>query len=94
MLNRKALEDAARCNKIYDCDECAMKKNPHDCLEILAEYALAYWDMLERLEWICVGESGEGEDVIICPDCQNEQKEGHKPDCALAAINKAGDKEL
>jgi hypothetical protein len=64
------------------------------CAQAAAQTALTYRAMLERLEWICVGESGEGEDVIICPDCQNEQKEGHKPDCALAAINKAGDKEL
>jgi hypothetical protein len=51
---------------------------------------MLYRAMLKRLEWICVGESGEGQDVIICPDCQNEQKEGHKPDCELAAMLRGG----
>lgn len=89
MLSEKQLQDAKLCHGIK-CSECSMKDEDNTGLytERAAKTALAYRDMLKQLEWICVGESGEGEDVIICSDCQNEKKDSHKADCKLAEMLK------
>jgi hypothetical protein len=59
-----------------------------------AQTALAYRSMLERLEWVEVGErEGKNEMIpaILCPSCDNWKEEGHKPDCELAALLRRGE---
>ena len=83
MISKKQLEDAVRCNCIDACDDCAMSANPHDCLEVLAQTALAYRAMLKQLEWVkCPGH----EDILFCPKCGALQIYGHKLDCELTAL--------
>jgi len=55
LLSKKQLEDATRCNRIEACDDCAMSANPHDCLEILAQTALAYRETLAKVLQVMEG---------------------------------------
>jgi hypothetical protein len=50
MLTKRQLEDARRCNKY--CTKCNMMSSRivyHSCIDLLAQTALAYRKMLERL---------------------------------------------
>ena len=48
-----------------------------------ARAALAYREMLERLEWGAIDGT--------CPCCGNFEKHGHAPDCELAKLLKEGE---
>jgi len=102
MLTKKQLIDAARCHYTPKChkecsfyykmeiaDDCVI----NDCtLKIaeLAQTALAYRAMLERLEWRSF--AGEHGFVDNCPICGGSKPDGifggHWPDCELAALLK------
>jgi hypothetical protein len=83
MLIKKQLEDAASCSA-QDCRKCSVKKytgvcGSGHCTEEAAQTALAYREMLERLEWV---------DNDYCPVCWQYKSKGHKPDCELAVLLK------
>jgi hypothetical protein len=90
MLTKKQLEDAARCRKIY-CEDCSFREIPHcgSCdfdlrRELIAQTALAYREMLERLEWAGLTNSN----CYYCVICGRRKEKGHQPDCELAALLK------
>jgi hypothetical protein len=84
MLTKRQLEDAAKCPQNGLCTKCEM-----DCVRTLyngyfdgciseaAQTALAYREMLERLEWV---------DNDYCPICWQYKANGHAADCELAAL--------
>jgi len=77
MLSRRQLEDAARCT-IIDCAECSMYCiNTIETTRRCGRVALAFRDMLERLEWV---------DNDYCPICRQYKANGHANDCELAAL--------
>lgn len=77
MLSRRQLEDAARCT-IIDCAECSMYCiNTIETTRRCGRVALAYRDMLERLEWV---------DNDYCPICRQYKANGHANDCELAVV--------
>jgi len=87
MLTRKQLEDAARCNEFTSCRECKVfiegdTMAPESCGIRAAQTALAYRAMLERHMWHKRSSDGE----YFCVECRNNKKNGHKPDCELAAM--------
>jgi len=50
ILTKEQLQDAIKCNDHY-CDECKISRNTNrNCVEQLAQTALAYREMLEKLE--------------------------------------------
>ena len=63
MLMKKQLEDAARCT-IIDCEDCSVPciPTPIRSNKASARTALAYREMLERLEWVDNGD--------YCPICR------------------------
>ena len=89
MLSRRQLEDAARCT-IIDCAECSMYCiNTIETTRRCGRAALAYRDMLKRLEW-------KGYDIIVeacCPICHNREEEGHEEGCELSALLKESEVE-
>jgi hypothetical protein len=92
LLNRKQLEDAAKCSEMRKCDTCSNYEdcpNPFDTCyanEAAAQTALTAIDMLKRLEW----KSSSNEN---CPYCgASKIYEGvHKPDCELGNLLKEVD---
>lgn len=42
--------------------------------------------LLKRLEWSIFNYDRYGDSQNYCPDCENLQQEGHKPDCELASL--------
>lgn len=79
MLTKKQLEDAMRCT-IIDCEDCSVYcVNTIEVTRRAARTALAYRDMLERLEWI---------NNNHCPICQQCKTNGHAPTCKLTALLK------
>ena len=99
MLTKKQLIDAARCHYTPKCHkECSFyykMEIADDCLindctlkiAELAQTALAYRAMLERLEWslkIHVVDI----DLYFCPVCEKRKEAGHEPGCELAALLK------
>lgn len=90
MLTKKQLKDASRCCGGL-CELCScnkMRTTYHDCIRGAAKTALAYREMLERLEWIMTRDTCAGEWVEWCPECENRKTDGHKPNCELAALLK------
>jgi hypothetical protein len=84
MLTKKQLEDAARC-AIIDCAECSMYCiNTIETTRRCGRAALAYKEMLERLEWA---------DNDYCPICRQYKANGHAADCELAALLKESEVE-
>ena len=82
MLMKKQLEDAARCT-IIDCAECSMYCiNTIETTRRCGRAALAYRNMLERLEWI---------NNDHCPICQQCKTNGHANDCELAVLLRGSD---
>lgn len=102
MLTKRQLEDAAKCPQNGLCTKCEM-----DCVRTLyngyfdgciseaAQTALAYREMLERLEWQSF--AGEHGFIANCPMCGGAKPDvlggGHEPDCELAALLKESEGE-
>ena len=85
ILNKKQLEDAAECGTDKPCSKCncrdIRKRNPVcKCVSEVAQTALAYREMLERIEWCCLTDYGIGR-APTCPFCGNVKSKGHKPFC-------------
>ena len=89
-LTKRQLEDAARC-MIIDCEDCSVYcVNTIEVTRRAAHTALAYREMLERLEW--------GNRIPLmnmlpvyehrCPLCGWHEFNGHAPTCKLAALLK------
>ena len=92
MMSKKQLKDAATCRGI-DCTLCLGRHLNQDgecgeCTEKAAKTALAYRNMLKRLEW-----RARVDGIRMCPMCYGEALKGHKSDCRLAAILKGDEKE-
>ena len=86
MLTKKQLQDATRCSTRRACSVCSLDKiteSVYDCRQQCAKTALAYREMLERLEWGAIDGT--------CPCCGNFEKHGHAPDCELAKLLKEGE---
>ena len=82
LLTKRQLEDAARCT-IIDCAECSMYCiNTIETTRRCGRAALAYREMLERLEWI---------NNDHCPICQQCKTNGHTADCELAVLLRGSD---
>jgi len=79
MLTKKHLQDASNCEKMK-CKKCSMNdvcyETVFSCTNALAQTALAYREMLERLEWV----------AAECPICGRIDYLGHAPDCELAKL--------
>jgi len=88
MLTKRQLEDAVKCKSNEACMTCRAWNIEYDgifdCIEKLAQTALAYREMLERLEWEC---------NYTCKICNGNKHTGHKPDCELAALLKESEGE-
>ena len=85
MLTKKRLLDAVKCDAT--CQNCSLIRvgeYKSDCIPEIAQTALAYRDMLERLEWVHTDNTY----AVYCPICGWEKSCGHKPDCELAALLK------
>jgi hypothetical protein len=88
MLTMKRLEELSECKVEGPCsigmiDGCVKRS----CIKHIAKTALAYRNMLKRLEWSMWSRPGE-ELMNYCPMCDNSYRQGHKPDCELAALLK------
>jgi hypothetical protein len=99
MLSKEQLKDAANCMKKDECRKCRCKHitinrytRGYDgisfisCVEQLAQTALAYMEMLERIQWKGIHSWNMEENG--CPICGNEKEYGHASDCELAALLK------
>ena len=94
-MTKRQLEDAARC-AIIDCEDCSIQCiNTIEVTRQAARTALAYREMLERLEWsnriplmnyLPVYEHH-------CPMCGQHKFNGHAPNCELAALLKESEVE-
>ena len=84
MLTKKQLQDAANCEKMK-CKKCSMNdvcyETVFSCTNALAQTALAYREMLERLEFSNL--TWDGAECAICGG-RNEHEDG----CELAALLK------
>ena len=94
MMTKKQLEDAAECNNSMICSKCSIPdcnifKDKLDCISGLAKTALAYREMLERLEWAGLTNSN----CYYCVICGRRKEKGHQPDCELAALLKESEGE-
>src|SRR5690606_32545642 len=95
MLMKRQLEDAARCT-IIDCEDCSIPCiNTIEVTRRCGRAALAYREMLERLEWQSF--AGEHGFTANCPMCGGAKPDvlggGHEPDCELAALLKGSEDE-
>ena len=95
MLTKKQLEDAIKCRDFGTgcCDKNKKRCSAGGvgiCIENAAQTALAYREMLERLEWQSF--AGEHGFIANCPMCGGAKPDvlggGHEPDCELAALLK------
>lgn len=88
MLSKKQLEDAAKCGQ-NSCGDCKCDGfETGDCVENAAKTALAYREMLKRLEYVKdTGRIG-GAIYKFCPNCGVSELNGHTADCELAALLK------
>lgn len=98
MLTKRQLEDAAECLARFHertCGQCSCNKfrygyvGSYGCTENAAQTALAYREMLERLEWHNRHSQGES----YCPVCFYHKSHGHANDCELAALLKESEVE-
>ena len=90
MLTKRQLEDATRCT-IIDCEDCSIPCiNTIEVTRRAARTALAYREILERLEWQSF--AGEHGFTANCPICGGAKPDvlggGHTPTCELAALLK------
>jgi hypothetical protein len=88
MLTKKQLEDAARCKLGGTlCLECTCREKDV-CKAVtcdVAQTALAYRAMLERLEWSLRQEILKNYQHY-CPVCERNKQVGHASDCELAKL--------
>jgi hypothetical protein len=90
ILSLKQLEDAAkRAQGKLGCGECSRDENGN-CFETVIETALAYRDMLKRLEFMYYAQKGNSI-IKICPVCKCQEHRRHEPGCKLAALLKKED---
>ncbi len=88
-LSLKQLQDAENCcRNPLENDECVcglrtVSGVPAVCVEVVARTAIAYRDMLKRLEW-----NGEINNAECCPICGEHGENGHSKNCELAALLK------
>jgi hypothetical protein len=86
LLAKRQLENFANAK----CSEtvCASCNLYDDCIDgyidVIAQTALVYREMLKRLEWEC---------NYTCKICNGNKHTGHKPDCELAALLKESEVE-
>ncbi len=95
MLTKKQLKDAARCCDGL-CELCSCNKTRmayQDCIREAAKTALAYGEMLERLELSAIDNFMSPFVRYRCPICRNYKTDGHAPDCELAALLKESEVE-
>lgn len=106
MLTKKQLLDATNC-WFGNCEECSCnglqkERGAFDCMMQVIETALEYMElaekrkaMLERLEWSFAdpNQNYNGRILGYCPVCVNHEKQGHVPDCELAALLKESEGE-
>lgn len=78
MLTKKQLENALTCQD-RDCNMCSLFVAGGYCATPAAQTALAYREMLERLEYVCAGH---------CPVCGWYMT--HRDNCKLAALLREG----
>lgn len=90
ILSKRQLEHALCC-KVMDCHECSMENKGDyiQCIKELAETALAYRKVLEKLEWHSF--AGEIGYVSNCAMCGGTDVFGHEEDCELAKLLREGD---
>ena len=93
MLSEKQLQDAAICGD-KECKDCSLfNKCQDDVNEIdhdlvmseIAQNAIAYRDMLKRLEWV-----NKADGTQYCHICKHKKIDGHEPDCELATLLREG----
>lgn len=82
MLKKRQLEDAGRCIGLT-CDYCKLYNNiikhwSQNCTQLVAQTALTYRAMLERLD----------SENSVCPICGLDKEYGHEKGCELAALLK------
>jgi len=90
MLTIKQLEDAAKC-EYAGCQHCSFNSIGQlleDCVQILAKEALAYREILKKLEWSYVDEMQS-----CCPMCGSSKTYGHDADCELGKLLKESEVE-
>jgi len=87
MLKKRQLEDADKCTSLK-CTNCNMVGDIEICVEKLAQTALAYRAMLERLEWSGLSGYGTDKPIWYCVVCGRRKEKGHAADCELAALLK------
>lgn len=86
MLSKKQLEDAAKCEERL-CRGCEMlTDNAGYCAQAVAQTALAYREMLERLEFADHSDVGGWKCCPVCGVGINDRN--HSSDCELAALLK------
>jgi hypothetical protein len=100
MLSRRQLEDAARCKSNEACMTCRAWNIEYDgmsdCIEKLAQTALAYRELAEKRRLMLKRLGWKGYDIIVeacCPICHNREEEGHEEGCELAALLKESEVE-
>lgn len=75
------LYDATKCGTI-DCSQCIMNETRYtdkeNCIQILAETALKYREMLERLVYY--------DSHPHCKVCKRSILDGHADNCAVGAV--------
>ncbi len=88
MLTEKQLKDATKCEQKAMCHTCAMAngQGTADCTMRTAKTALAYREMLERLEWVY----DQQRNRMVCPVCGaiKAWQPTHIKNCELAALLK------
>ena len=96
MLTEKQLQALIDCEEKEDCTgetcpifEICDNDYTNKVVAEAAQTALAYREMLERLEWI------EHKDWLVecCPFCKKGKNQGHAPDCELAKLLKESEVE-
>ena len=96
MLTEKQLQALVGCGEKEDCtgETCPMFETcdndyTNKVAAEAAQTALAYREMLERLEWI------EHKDWLVecCPFCKKGKNQGHALDCELAKLLKGSEVE-
>ena len=97
ILNKKQLEDAIKCRDFGTgcCDKNKKRCSAGGvgiCIENAACTALAYREMLERLEWSLKQELLKNY-RHYCPICERNKLVGHAADCELAALLKESEVE-
>jgi hypothetical protein len=100
MLTEKQLQALVGCGEKEDCtrETCPMFETcdigyADKVAAEAAKTALAYREMLERLEWASVSLSSLPALKSTCPICCCLKDEGHAEDCELAALLKESEGE-